>query len=138
MKALRLLPFVLAIAFAFVVGVSTQHTTDEDVRNARVVRDTIVAPIAALEGCNNQPLVQDVTNAFTAISGCVVSSIVTGGLSNPLQIAAQCGGIVVAQVISIVENEIAREKSDAGAVGSSERVAKLQVVLAAAKALPPQ
>jgi hypothetical protein len=84
-------------------------------------------------------LTQDVTQAFTTISSCVVSSIVTGGLSNPLMIAAQCGGIVIAQVISIIENEIARRQADAGlvdgSVGTDAAVAKLQAVLAESKSL---
>ena len=90
--------------------------------------------LAPVPACNNQPLAQDVTNAFTTISGCVVSSIESGALSDPVMIAAQCGGIVIQQVIAIIENEIARRKSDA-AVGVDPGLLKLEAVLAKAKSL---
>lgn len=91
--------------------------------------------VANTTACGNKPLVNDVTTAFTTISGCVVSSIETGGLSDPIQIAAQCGGIVIAQVIAIIENEIARERSDAGSVGASAKTQLFESVLANAKTL---
>lgn len=95
----------------------------------------VIALCAALSvtACNNQPLAQDVTGAFATVSACVISSIETGALSNPIQIAAQCGGLVIAQVIAIIENEIAREKSN---VGASAKLQLLEAVLAKAKALP--
>lgn len=72
-------------------------------------------------------ILTQVPNDISNDIGCVEAELLQGALSDPVQIALQCGGLLISQLIALAEGLLAIPSGDAGA----------SVTAAARKALPP-